>query len=70
MSDARVKKRLLKDCLNLNVFSPAMNFKDYVSGGVQKQLPVIVWIYGGSNVMGSVQSYGASRTLFAEAREK
>eukprot|EP00931_Biecheleriopsis_adriatica_P039434 TRINITY_DN22551_c0_g1_i1.p1 TRINITY_DN22551_c0_g1~~TRINITY_DN22551_c0_g1_i1.p1 ORF type:complete len:571 (+),score=79.44 TRINITY_DN22551_c0_g1_i1:70-1782(+) len=42
-----------EDCLNLNVFAPSQHFV-----GREAHLPVFVWIYGGSNVVGSVDFYG------------
>ncbi|CAL1141074.1 unnamed protein product [Cladocopium goreaui] len=46
-----------EDCLNLNVFLPSKHLR-----GTAK-LPVIVWIYGGSNIMGSVEFYGPIENL-------
>jgi len=41
-----------EDCLNLNVFVPS----EHLNSGTL--LPVVVWIYGGANVAGSVEFYG------------
>ncbi|CAJ1380992.1 unnamed protein product [Effrenium voratum] len=47
-----------EDCLNLNVFAPP----SYL-GNSSSRLPVIVWIYGGMNTVGSATSYGHIENL-------
>ena len=47
-----------EDCLNLNVFVPSKRL-----GKKPPKLPVIVWIYGGSNIQGSVEFYGPIENL-------
>jgi len=44
-----------EDCLSLNVFAP--------SNAVGKKLPVFVWIYGGSLILGWASMYGSLQNL-------
>ncbi|MCX2980658.1 carboxylesterase [Halieaceae bacterium IMCC14734] len=45
----------LEDCLTLNVFTPRTALHD------AKQLPVMFWIHGGANILGSAQQYDGAR---------
>ena len=44
-----------EDCLTLNVFAPRAALQD------GHKLPVMFWIHGGANVLGSAQQYDAAR---------
>lgn len=52
-----------EDCLFLNVFAPACA-PDAVPQGPQRR-PVMVWIHGGANAVGSASSYDVARKLAA-----
>ena len=52
-----------EDCLTLNVFAPAMAPGAVPTG--EARLPVMVWIHGGGNTVGSAHAYNGS-TLAAE----
>jgi para-nitrobenzyl esterase len=45
----------VEDCLTINVFTP----KEALDGDTS--LPVMFWIHGGGNIMGSAQTYDGSR---------
>ncbi|CAK9082779.1 unnamed protein product [Durusdinium trenchii] len=47
-----------EDCLNLNVFVPSRLFEGTQGAPLLTSLPVLVWIYGGMNVIGDVEFYG------------
>jgi len=60
-----------EDCLNLNVFATADHYRTHViDGDVAEPAAVIVWIYGGSNVVGSVQSYGSIENIVRDSTGK
>lgn len=52
-----------EDCLSLNIFAPAWA-SDAVPAGVQRR-PVMVWIHGGGNAVGTAASYDAARNYAA-----
>ena len=60
-----------EDCLNLNVFVPpsptaaAAAAAAGANASSTEPLPVIVWIYGGSNNFGSTEAYGSVQNLAA-----
>jgi para-nitrobenzyl esterase len=47
-----------EDCLYLNVYAPALAPGEIPTGA--KRLPVMVWIHGGGNTIGSARSYDGS----------
>jgi para-nitrobenzyl esterase len=47
-----------EDCLRLNVFAPAFAAREVPSA--EKALPVMVWIHGGGNTVGSAAIYDGS----------
>ena len=49
-------------CLSLNVFTPVAALHN------ASALPIFVWIYGGSLVLGSVASYGPIENLVTSGR--
>lgn len=48
-----------EDCLTLNIFAPA--FKPDAVPGAGKRRPVMVWIHGGGNSVGTSATYDAAR---------
>ena len=52
-----------EDCLSLNVFAPAWAF-GAVPAGHQRR-PVMVWIHGGGNAVGTAASYDVARNYAA-----
>ncbi|MFW7348411.1 MAG: carboxylesterase/lipase family protein [Pigmentiphaga sp.] len=52
-----------EDCLGLNVFAPAWERQD-VPRGAQRR-PVMVWIHGGGNAVGTAESYEVLRNYAA-----
>lgn len=52
-----------EDCLFLNVFAPAC-VPEAVPQGAERR-PVMVWIHGGANAVGSASSYDVARKLAA-----
>lgn len=54
----------IEDCLTLNVFSPRTALSEAKEG--KAGLPVMFWIHGGANIMGSAQSYDATRLANVE----
>lgn len=54
-----------EDCLTLNVFAPkSVVSSDSLSADInQKKLPVMVWIHGGGNAVGSAQVYNDMSAL-------
>lgn len=52
-----------EDCLSLNVFAPAWA-SDAVPAGAQRR-PVMVWIHGGGNAVGTAASYDVARNYAA-----
>lgn len=52
-----------EDCLFLNVFAPAFP-ADQVPHGEQR-LPVMVWVHGGGNAVGTAASFDVARNLAA-----
>jgi para-nitrobenzyl esterase len=53
-----------EDCLTLNVFAPA-RASHATPPGASRQ-PVMVWIHGGGNAVGTAASYDVARNLAAE----
>lgn len=48
-----------EDCLTLNVFAPSMSAEESAT----RRLPVMFWIHGGGNTIGTANTYGAVRNL-------
>jgi len=53
-----------EDCLSLNVFAPAWGPGQVPSG--DKRRPVMVWIHGGGNAVGTAAGYDVARNLAAQ----
>jgi para-nitrobenzyl esterase len=53
-----------EDCLSLNVFAPAWQ-PDDIPRGPQRR-PVMVWIHGGGNAVGTSATYDVARNLAAQ----
>lgn len=51
-----------EDCLYLNVYAPAMSAEEAATA----DLPIMVWVHGGSNVWGRAEQYDASALVAAE----
>lgn len=51
-----------EDCLNLNVFTYEL------AGGVGEGVPVLLWLYGGSLMLGSAEWYGRVQNLAEPGR--
>ncbi len=47
-----------EDCLYLNIWTPKLSQEDIVNS--DKKLPVMMWIHGGANVVGSAHTYDPS----------
>ena len=47
-----------EDCLYLNIWTPKLSQQDIVNS--DKKLPVMMWIHGGANVVGSAHTYDPS----------
>lgn len=52
-----------EDCLGLNVFAPAWEREDVPRGSQRR--PVMVWIHGGGNAVGTAESYEVLRNYAA-----
>lgn len=53
-----------EDCLTLNIFAPAWNQHDVPAA--QKRRPVMVWIHGGGNAVGTAASYDSLMNYAAD----
>jgi para-nitrobenzyl esterase len=53
-----------EDCLYLNVWAPKVSLDSLASGGVH--LPVVVWIHGGGNSIGSANFYDGGNLAASE----
>lgn len=53
-----------EDCLTLNVFAPAWSQREVPAA--QKRRPVMVWIHGGGNAVGTAASYDSLMNYAAE----
>ena len=47
-----------EDCLYLNIWTPKLSKEDIENSS--KKLPVMMWIHGGANVVGSAHTYDPS----------
>eukprot|EP00971_Amphidinium_carterae_P046725 920752-Amphidinium_carterae.1 len=65
-----------EDCLNLNVITREHSFQKWSNPASRNcqtarprasLAPVVVWIYGGSNVVGSVSSYGSIENIVRDS---
>ena len=52
-----------EDCLSLNVFAPAWSPESVPQGSARR--PVMVWIHGGANAVGTSATYDVARNLAA-----
>lgn len=52
-----------EDCLTLSIYAPRFT-PDQIPSGPDRR-PVMVWIHGGGNVLGTANSYGLARNLAA-----